>query len=256
METSAPAITMHTPIPAPRGLRSAPRPSPRDLRARPNTIHSLVVEVLDTRSCLEMLPRLNEFENSVFGPDFAIAPEEMDAWADSGCWFCAAVTGQAVVGRRQVLSMLSVLVTTTGSRDRMLAGLVSESQLVPWAGDPLHNPAIYLVSVISASSDHLRPLYQSLARDLREFKSTWGVEFDLGFGIASGPAGLSHMAGNGFRLLEGRHYRSHYPLMTIDADSAATRFWQELLSDQTFATRRRALEETARSTDFSTLDAG
>lgn len=220
-------------------------------RRKPNNAHSLFVELLDTRECLDMLPRLNDFEDSVFGPDFAIAQQDMETWANSGCWFCAAMTGQAVVGRRQILSMLSVLITTTDSRDRLMAGLSSESQLEPWAGNPNDHPSIYLVSVISAASDHLNPLYQSLSRDLDEFRSTWGAEFAFGFGIASGPAGLNHMTGNGFRLLEGRNYRGHYPLMSIDAGTAATRFWQELLSNETISMRRRALEEAAALADFS-----
>jgi hypothetical protein len=236
--------------PAASGINPSRTRSARNLRRKPNN-SSLFVELLDTRNCLEMLPRLNDFENAVFGPDFTVTLEEMDAWANSGCWFCAAMTGEAVVGRRQILSMLSVLVTTTESRDRLMAGRSSESQLEPWASNPNDNPALYLVSVISAASEHLKPLYQSLAGDLLELKSTWGAEFDFGFGIASGPAGLDHMEGNGFRLLEGRNYRDHYPLMTIDAQSAATRFWQELLSNDTISMQRRALEQKAASLQFA-----
>lgn len=216
----------------------------RGSRRKQDSATSLSIDLLDTWSLLDLLPRLNELENSVFGPDFAGSPEELEAWAESGCWFCAAVSGQAVVGRRQIFSMLSVLVTTSDSRDRMMAGQSSESQLQPWAGDPLiDNPSIYFASVISASSEHLRLMYQSLSRDLQEFKSTWSAEFQSGFGIASGPAGLNHMARNGFRLLEGCNYRGHYPLMVIDAQSAASRFWQDLLSNKTASLSPRAREK-------------
>ena len=126
--------------------------------------------------------------------------------------------------------MLSVLVTTTEARDRLMSGQASEGDLEPWARNPHATPVIYLVSVISSASDHIRPLYESLARDLREFKETWDPDFAVGFGIACGPAGLHHMAGNGFRLLEGCSYQGHYPLMTIDSKGAVTKFWQELLN--------------------------
>lgn len=198
-----------------------------------NDTNSVALELLDTWSCLEILPQLEAFENSVFGPDFAIAPEDIRAWAESGSWLCAAIAGQAVVGRQQIFSMLSVLVTTNESRIRLLAGQASEGQLQPWTHNPLGGkPALYLASVISAAPDHLGLMYECLARDLHEFKVTWGTVFHSGFSIASGPAGFSHMARNGFRPVEGRNYRGHYPIMVIDADSAATQFWQNLLINE------------------------
>ena len=191
-----------------------------------------------------MLPQLDTFENAVFGPDFAIAPEDTEAWAESGCWFCATVTGQAVVGRRQILSMVSVLVTTIKSRDHLLAGNAAEGQLQAWANDSLNeDPALYLVSVISAAPTHLRLMYDSLSRDLREFKSTWRANFHSGFAIACGPAGFNHMARNGFRPFESRQYRGHYPLMVIDSQSAATRFWREVLSREPLALQRNSREQ-------------
>ncbi len=195
--------------------------------------NSLVVELQDTWSCLELLPQLEAFENSVFGPEFAIAAEDMRTWAESGSWFCAAVTGQAVVGRQQIFSILSILVTTTESRDLLLAGQSSEGQLRPWNHNRLNDkPELYLASVISTASDHLGLMYESLARDLHKFKATWDTDFRAGFSIASGPAGFSHMARNGFRPLEGQNYRGHYPIMVIDANSAGTTFWRDLLSSE------------------------
>lgn len=212
---------------------------------------SLCVELLDTAACLELVPELEAFEHSVFGPDFAIAPAEMRAWAESGSWFCAAVTGQAVVGRRQIFSMLSILVSSAQSRDRLLAGKCAEGQLQSWTRDP-HNdePALYLASVISAASDHLGGMYQSVARDLREFQTRWGIEFHSGFSIASGPAGFSHMARNGFRAVKAQSYRGQYPVMVIDPKSAATRFWQDLLGSQTSKVPRIATETPNKSASF------
>lgn len=193
--------------------------------------NSLTLETLDTWSCLDLLPQLTSFEDHVFGPDFTFPDKEMEAWANSGSWFCAAVTGQAVVGRRHIFSLLSVLITTGESRDRLLADEISESELQPWTFEPLaEKPALYLASVVSAASDHLAMMYESLACDLQQFKVTWETEFRGGFSIASGPAGLSHMTRNGFFLSESQSYRGQYPIMTIDRDSAATRFWQDLLS--------------------------
>lgn len=193
--------------------------------------NSLTLEVLDTWSCLDLLPQLTSLENHVFGPDFTIPDKEMQAWANSGSWYCAAVTGQAVVGRHQIFSLLSVLIATGESRDRLLAGEINENELQPWTHQLFADrPAVYLASVVSAASDHLAMMYDSLACDLQQFKVTWETEFTSGFSIASGPAGLSHMARNGFLLSQSQSYRGQYPMMTIDRDSAATRFWQDLLS--------------------------
>lgn len=209
-----------------------------------NENNSLAVELLDTRRCLQLLPQLEGFENSVFGPDFAIPSDEMRAWAKSGSWFCAAVTGQAVVGRQQIFSILSILVTTIESRDLLVSGQISEGQLRPWTNHPLNEkPALYLASVISAASDHLGLLYKSMARDLQESKATREIEFQSGFSIASGPAGFSHMARHGFRPFQSQNYRGHYPIMTIDANSATTPFWQDLLNSKTNTLQRSIYQE-------------
>lgn len=197
--------------------------------------NSLVLELLDTSSCLVLLPQVTAFEDYVFGPDFAICSDEMKTWADSGSWFCAAVSGQAVVGRQQIFSLLSVLVTTAESRDRLMAGEIAESELQPWTHHPLNDqPVLYLASVASAASGHLAPMYESLARDLSIFTETWETEFGNGFSIASGPAGYSHMARNGFRAVDAK-YRGYYPMMIIDRGSAATPFWQRCLCSQSTA---------------------
>ena len=192
--------------------------------------NSLAVEVLDTWRCLELAPKLGEFEDSVFGPDFAMPNDAMDRWAKSGSLFYAAITGQAVVGRLQIFSLLSVLVTTSQCRDELLAGELLESELDPWTAETSGSaPALYLASVISASSEHLALMYDSVGRELQEFKTAHGAHFQGGCGIASGPAGYSHLFRNGFRSIEGQSYLGHYPLMSIDAESAATPFWQQLL---------------------------
>jgi hypothetical protein len=194
--------------------------------------NALAVELLDTRGCFELLPQLGAFEDFVFGPDFAITPEVMRIWAESGSWFCAAVTGQAVVGRHQIFSLLSIFVTTTESRDLLLAGRQAEGDLQPWTSTlQTEKPSLYLASIISAASDHLRLMYESIGRELDEFSTTRSTDFHSGFSIASGPAGFSHMSRNGFRAVEGQKYLGHYPMMTIDAESAATEFWQSLLNN-------------------------
>lgn len=191
--------------------------------------NSLALELLDTSDCIAFLSQVTAFEDFIFGPDFAICNDEMKCWAESGSWFCAAVSGQAVVGRQQIFSLLSVLVTTTESRDRLIAGKITESELQPWTHHPLNDqPALYLASVASAASGHLAPMYESLAHDLSNFSATWETDFSSGFSIASGPAGFSHMARNGFRALDAK-YRGHYPMMLIDGSSAATPFWRRLL---------------------------
>lgn len=220
------------------------------MRRSSNLSQSLFVEILDTRQCLDIVPELNSFEDSVFGPDFAVSLGEMEKWAESGCWFCAAVTGQAVPGRRQVFSMLSVLITTAKSKSRLLEGELTENQLQPWASDPEDDPSVYLASVISAAPRHLRSLYATISKDLHEFKEIWGAGLLTGFGIASGPSGYNHMTCNGFRSSEGRQYRGLYPLMEIDARSAATRFWQDLFNNEELTKKIRALQVAAALSHF------
>lgn len=212
------------------GIRRRTKPSAA--RSAPLS-NSLALEVLDTSRCLQMRPQLESFESNVFGPDFAVGPAEMKNWADSGSWCCAAVIGQAVVGRQQVFSMLSILVTTAASRDCLLAGEISEAELQPWTHSPLSGkPVVYLASVISAAPEHLANLYESVACDLRQFRDDWKTDFASGFSIASGPTGLSHMARNGFQIVDGIQYRDRYPMMLIDARSAETEFWHGLLSTE------------------------
>src|SRR5919108_717152 len=91
--------------------------------------HPLSVGLRDTRQCRGFALPICEFENSVFGPDFACTPESIRAWFDSGCLFCAAICGEAVAGRERILSVISALLTSEASRDRLLRGEISDEEL-------------------------------------------------------------------------------------------------------------------------------
>jgi hypothetical protein len=214
-------------------------------------LDTLATELLDNRRCRELLPQLNDFENQVFGPDFACPTESLRPWFDSGCLFYAAMHGEAVAGRSRILSVLSVFITTGVARDRMLLGEISDYELTPWIpGVSQEQPTIYLSSVVSTAPQHLAAMYESLLRDVVQFQRTHALTFHGGFSIACGVAGLRHMARSGFRLLEEYKYRGAYELMVIDATTAASPFWTNLLSDQTTFLRRADITEEIRASDL------
>src|SRR5207249_3625508 len=163
----------------------------------------------------------NDFENDVFGPDFACAQEQIKPWVDSGCLLYAVVCGEAVPGRRTILGATSVLITSSRSRDRLLTGQIAEYELTPWTVGPRSDqPTIYFSSVVSDAPQHLTAMYDSLFRDVDHFRKNHGLNFHSGFGIASGLAGLRHLVRNGFRLLEDQRYRGRYDILRIDTTSA------------------------------------
>src|SRR5437588_9488750 len=96
----------------------------------------LSTELLDSGQCQPLSGRLNDFENAVFGPDFACDYEQIKPWVESGCLFYAAVRGEAVEGRQNILSAVSIFITTSYSRDLLLAGRILECELKPWTSAP------------------------------------------------------------------------------------------------------------------------
>ena len=192
--------------------------------------HPLSIELRDTIHCHELAELICEFENFVFGPDFACPVDSIRSWFDSGCLFCAAVCGEAVPGRERILSVMSTLLTTERARDQLLLGEIMDTDLRPWskaeAGD---RPSLYFASVISDHPDHLRTMYHSLAGDIETFLTAGNLEPRSAFAVASGEAGFGHMARNGFIPAPGGKYRGRYTLMTLDYPGARTSFWQRLL---------------------------
>ncbi len=202
-------------------------------------LDTLATDLLDNRRCREIIPQLNDFENAVFGSDFACHCAQIQPWVDSGCLLYSAVAGEAVPGQRRILSVLSVFVTTSAARDRLMLGEIADYELAPWtSGATTAQPTLYLSSVVSAAPHHLSAMYECLLQDVQEFRSVNGIAFHSGFAIATGAAGNRHMSRSGFRLLEGCRYRGSYDLMVIDAQTAATPFWRELLSAETAFLRR------------------
>lgn len=211
----------------------------------------LSTALLDNRRCRDLMTQLNDFENEVFGPDFACDRAQLRQWIDSGCLLYAAVTGEAVSGQRRILSALSVFITTAAARDRMLLGQIADYELAPWTNaEPGDQPTIYLSSVVSVAPHHLPAMYTSLLRDVVEFQRAKGLTFHGGFAIATGPAGLRHMARSGFRLLDEYKYRGAYELMVIDAVTAAAPFWTSLLCDQTTFLRRANTTQEVRASEL------
>jgi hypothetical protein len=202
-----------------------------NLGSGPDAGHErLTIELLDNHGCQKLIPQLNDFENSVFGSDFACDSENAQPWIDSGCSFYAAICDQPVNGQLRVLSAVSALVTTSRERQRLLSGDILDYELTPWTQAlPLEEPVIYFSSVISEKPNHLAALYQSLLRDLMRFRQAHRLTFNGAFAIASGRAGYRHMARNGFRVLPTQRYLRKYGVMVMDHETAATPFWRELL---------------------------
>jgi len=203
---------------------------------------TFATELHDSRGCRELIPQLNDFENLVFGPDFACDCVQIQPWIDSGCLLYAAVTGEAAAGQRRILSALSIFVTTSAARDRMLLGEIADYEMTPWtSGRSPGQPTLYLSSVASSAPYHLPAMYESLLGDIQDFQRSNGVAFHDGFAIATGTAGGRHMTKSGFRLLDGYRYRRSYQLMVIDARTAATPFWRVLLgAERTLLPHERA----------------
>ncbi len=201
--------------------------------------NTLTTELLDNRDCREYIPQLNQFENEVFGPDFACDCSQIQPWIDSGCLFYSAVCGEAVAGQRRILSLVSVFITTSFERDRLLLDQIADYELGPWtAGDSSAQPTIYFSAVISDAPHHLTAMYETLLKDTRAFREAHALNFHGGFGIATGPAGFRHLTKSGFRVLTGYKYRGTYDLTVIDAQTASTRFWCGLLSSETTFLKR------------------
>jgi len=209
----------------------------------------LATQLVDNAGCRELVVPLNDWENLIFGPDFTCNTEQIQPWVHSGCLFYSAVTGEAVAGHRRILSALSVFITTAAARDRMLLGEIADFEMEPWTPQEGGQPSLYLSSVVSVAPHHLTAMYGSLVRDVVQFRDAHGLTFHSGFAIATGAAGRHHMAKNGFRLLEGFKYRDSYDLMVIDAYTARTPFWTELLHDDTtFLSRASANQAVSAST--------
>ena len=186
--------------------------------------------LLNTQDCVTHAAQLCEFENDVFGPKFACSNAAMDCWTESGCEFCAAVSGEAVTGRLRIFGSASVLVTSAASRDRLVRGELTDSELPPWSRDTERDePVLYLASIISSHSAHVAAMYRCLATDVEAFLRRERLVARSGFAIASGPAGLQHLTRSGFASVPGKKYFGNYELMTIDRAGARTEFWQRVL---------------------------
>ena len=192
--------------------------------------HPLAIGLRDTRHSRELAAPICEFENAVFGPDFACAPASIRSWFDSGCLFSAAICGEAVAGRERVLSVITALLTSETSRDRLFRAEITDGDLTPWSQCAAGSrPAIYFASVISDNPGHLARMYESLGHDIGFFLAQEHLEPQTAFAVASGEAGFRHMSRNGFQPADARPYLGRYQVMTLDFASARTPFWQRLL---------------------------
>ena len=191
-------------------------------------LNPLSFELLDTRRCLAVAPQLNEFENTIFGPDFSCDYECFRPWVESGCLFYSAICGEAVEGRSSILSVASVLLTDDESRERVLRGEINDTLLQPWRGGRGVEPVAYLSSVVSANASHLAAIYTSLAEDIGKFLADRGVKVQRGFCVATGSAGFRHLSKGGFIPINGPRYLDKYDLMTIDATTARAGIWRRV----------------------------
>lgn len=191
----------------------------------------LEIRLRRTEGCAELSDSICEFENSVFGPDFAYSASSLRSWYDSGSMFSAAICGTAVAGRYRILGLVSALLTDEASRDRLLQGEITDSDLKPWAHcEGASKPSIYFASVISDNSRQLSSMYESVGEELTDYLNRLGLTPSSAFSVASGDPGLRHMERNGFRTYVQAKYLGRYALMTLDLASAKTGFWKKVLS--------------------------
>jgi hypothetical protein len=195
-----------------------------------NCPNPLSIELLDTTRCLPLSREINDFENSIFGPDFFCEFETIRHWVESGSLFCAAVCGQAVEGRPSILAVASVFLTNLASRDRVMRGEIHDVELAPWFRCTEHSqPVAYFSSIISSSPEHLGAMYRSLGQDLLNYLGSYHFSLHSAFSIAAGQAGLRHMLKSGFSVVEGCKYMQQYDIMIMDGTAARTAFWRDLL---------------------------
>lgn len=188
------------------------------------------VELLNTARCYELGMQINDFDNAIFGPDFFCSYETIRPWVEAKNLFCSAFCGEAVSGRRKILSVASLLITSRTSRDSLFSGHIKDYELVPWTLSPKRcEPVIYFASIVSANTDHVRALYDSLSADVEPYLRANGIEVHSAFSIAAGPAGLRHMSKSGFSVWEGGQYLNKYTIMVMEASEAKAPFWQRLL---------------------------
>jgi hypothetical protein len=185
--------------------------------------------LLSTSACAAWLPRLAAFENACFGSDFAWSMEQNYRWAASGRAFQAAIISGSP--ENKISASMSVLLTSRESCQRLIAGEITESELLPWnPGRRYDYPCLYFATVISSVTEELPLLYSSLGTDVGEYLDAAGLKVTLGIAISSGVAGKQHLERNGFRALNAK-YLDNYEFLCITAQQARTPFWRRVLTN-------------------------
>ncbi len=187
-------------------------------------------ELLNTTACLRMRDKVLELEDAVFGPDFAWHSECMATWARSGCIFYAAILEVSkATNQIKIPALLSVLLAEAKACEALIRGEILESELRPWAGPSSGAPVVYLASVASERREYIPRIYAGLLADLQAYLRPSQVRCETGLSIASSPAGLVHLTRNGFYPVREEKYLLKYPVLRVDAASARTLFWRQVL---------------------------
>ena len=189
-----------------------------------------VTEYLRTAACVKLTAQITDFENNFFGPDFKWTLESMDRWLHSRSLFYAAACDHGEAGERQIRALASVLITGARSCGRLLNGEIAEYELAPWFLESDATPIFYFSSVMSDARDHLRPVYGNLLLDVREYLAEKNLKVYRGISVASGAIGYQHLTKNGFLPVEGPKYLGKYRFMSINAKTAKTEFWFQVLT--------------------------
>jgi len=187
--------------------------------------------LLDTSTSAAWLPRLAAFENACFGSDFAWTMEQDNRWAASGRAFHAAIVSDPP--ENKISASMSVFLASRESCQRLIAGEITEPELLPWNdGRRSDYPILYFASVISSVTEELPLLYASLGADVGEYLEAAGLQVPLGVAISSGVAGRQHLERNGFRALNAK-YLDNYEFLCVTAQQARTPFWRRVLTNAT-----------------------
>ena len=186
--------------------------------------------VANTSRCLDTARHFNDFENSLFGPDFWCSYEGVRSWIESGDLFYASVLRHEEVSLENILSVASILVVDADSYNGIVNGRLRESELVPFSlSHSGAKPVFYYSSLAIAEPQHLRPLFRTLASDIAAYCSRKDISVESAFTIAVGNEGFTHAVKSGFVSSSGPRYLGKYDVMLLNRESARTHFWKELL---------------------------
>lgn len=194
------------------------------------------VVTLPTKGCLSIAQRLNDFESSIFGPDFSCPLEQIFHWLISGDLFYSAVVRRNAAGGCSVLSVASVLLVDKSSRDSLIKGQIREIDLKPFSfAEAGAEPTFYYSSLVLQDQRHKTALFGNLQSDISRALISRKLSVDTAFGISTGVGGERHLLKSGFEPIRECLYLDKYSIYTLRSTTAISPFWRYMLHSKQLA---------------------